>query len=80
MGLEHLRQHKPSIDDGDIQRMKTQYGNLEKILLEVDERVRTSARELLQFITLLSVLIPLDMHRTPLHVHEPNPFSTSTAA
>lgn len=48
LGLEHLQRHKPSLDGGAIQWMKAQYGKLERILLEVDERARTTlTRELL---------------------------------
>ena len=65
LGLEHLRQHKPSPFDGDIQRMNVQYGELKNILLEVDQQARgTPIRELSKFITLFSVLTPVGMHRT----------------
>ena len=64
LGLEHYRQHKPGLSGGDIQQMKAQYGKL-KILLEVDQRARgTKIRELSMFVTLLSVLTPVGVHRT----------------
>ena len=47
LGLEHFRQHKPSLGGDSIQVMKGRYGKLEKLLLEVDERARiTLTREL----------------------------------
>ena len=65
LGLEHLRQHKPDLDDNDIQQMKAQYGKLKNILLEMDQRPRvTLIRELSRFITLLSVLNLVGVHRT----------------
>jgi len=35
-GLEHLQQQKPDIDEDDIEIMNYQYGELKKVLLEVD--------------------------------------------
>ena len=37
LGLEHLRQHKLSLDEDIIQQMKSEYGELKKILLKVGE-------------------------------------------
>jgi len=36
LGTEHLRQHDPDINEGDIQRRKDQYGILREVLLEVE--------------------------------------------
>ena len=36
LGLKHLRLRKPSLDDYDVRRAKEQYGELKKLLLEVD--------------------------------------------
>ena len=43
-GLEHLRQHKPTLKEGDIQGMKDHYGKLKDVLLEtnVEAIARTS--------------------------------------
>ena len=36
LGLEHLKLLKPSLEDGSVQAAKEQYGELKKVLLEVD--------------------------------------------
>ena len=65
LGLEHLRQNKPFLDDRNIQQMKAQYGELENILLEVDRRARgIPIRELLLVCHPLGVLTPVGVHRT----------------
>ena len=33
LGLKHLQQHKPSLDEDDIQQMREQYGKLKEVLL-----------------------------------------------
>ena len=74
LGLEPLRQYKPSLDEGDIQRMVGQYGKLREILLEVDREARiTPTRELPRVITLFGILTPADMYRRPLHIHAFDP-------
>lgn len=42
LGLEHLRQREPSLDEDDLEQMKYEYGELKKVLLEVDADVRTA--------------------------------------
>jgi len=37
LGLEHLRQHKPSLSEDDIQQMRSKYGEIREVLLEVDK-------------------------------------------
>ena len=36
LGLEHLQRDEPSLNGGDIVYMKDEYGELKKVLLEVD--------------------------------------------
>jgi len=43
LGLEHIRQHKPSLQEGHLANRKQQYGRLKEILMEVDE-ARAGAR------------------------------------
>ena len=37
LGLDHLQQHKPSLDEYTTQQMRKQYGKLKEVLLEVDK-------------------------------------------
>ena len=57
-GLEHLQQNKPWLDEYGLQRMKRQYGELRKILLEVD-------REALKVLTCASsrLTTPSELHQ-----------------
>jgi hypothetical protein len=74
LGLGHLRQHKPSLDEDDIRRMKGQYRKLKELLLEADGETRiTPTRELSRLIIILGVLILADMYRRSLHTHTFNP-------
>ena len=36
LGLEHLRRREPNLDEDDIEQMRYEYGELKKVLLEVD--------------------------------------------
>lgn len=42
-GLEHLRQREPNLTEGDVEQMKYEYGELRKVLLEVDADARTAS-------------------------------------
>jgi len=80
-GLEHLRQHDPDIDEGDIQRRKDQYGTLRGALLEVDmEAAEMLLREALRLTILFCPLIPIDRHKVPLDVYVCNSSPVSVAA
>ena len=36
LGLEHLREHEPGLNLGDIELMKYEYGELRKVLVEAE--------------------------------------------
>jgi len=40
-GLEYFEEHRPALDESDIQRAKGQYGELKEVLLEVDREAMT---------------------------------------
>lgn len=42
-GLEHLQRREPDVNVGDIEQMKYEYGELKKVLLEVDAQARTAS-------------------------------------
>ena len=55
LGLEYLQQNNPSLHEDDVQEMKDQYGELRRLLTEVDEAVDILIRK-------LSILVfPLDL-------------------
>ena len=62
LGLEHLRLHKPSLDDDDVQTAKEQYGELKKLLLDII--IRASLRPVF-----FGLLTPTDPYRIPLNLH-----------
>ena len=69
LGLEHLRQRKPRLSEFVFQTAKEQYGELKRVLLEVDEEAvntltRTSpGRSLFGLLTLMGThRISLDLH------------------
>lgn len=69
LGLDHLQQHKPSLNQNDIQQMRIHYGELKTILLEVDrEATNLLLSEPCKSIILLSVLTPRTRSRMPLSV------------
>jgi len=81
LGLEHLGQHEPGIDEGDIRQRKDQYGTLREVLLEVDmEATETLIREPLRLTTIFRLLIPTDRHKVPLDVFMCNSSLVSIAA
>ena len=83
LGLEHLRQRKPSLDEYCIERMKFQYESLRDTLLEVDmEAMNTLTREPSRFTTNFGPLTPADLRRTPLDVFvcDSSPVSIVTCA
>ena len=66
MGLDHLQQHKSSLDTDHIPLAKAQYSELEEVLLEVDvEAMDTLARRPLRSI-FLDLLTLTDAHRISL--------------
>jgi hypothetical protein len=53
LGLEHLQQREPSLEEDDIGQMRYEYGELKNVLLEVDrEAAAAMIRELPRLITL----------------------------
>ena len=81
LGLEHLRQHDPDINRGDIQRRKDQYASLRAALLEVGRgATEMLIREPFEFTTPFFFLIPMDRHGVPLNVYVYNSFSMSIVA
>jgi len=70
LGLGHLRQRKPSLDEYSVQRMKLQYESLRDTLLEVDmEAINTLTREPPILIIHFGLLTPANLRRTPLDVY-----------
>jgi len=70
LGLGHLQQHYPDINEDDIQQRKDQYGTLRKVLLEVDmEATEMLIREPLRMTILNCLLISMDRHKAPLIVY-----------
>lgn len=68
LGLEYLKPRKPSLEDNSVQEAKEQYGELKKLLLEVEGKAvniltRTSPRSIL-----FGLLTPLDTYRIPLNL------------
>ena len=60
-GLGYLKQHKPSITENHIQTAREQYGELKRVLLEVDgEAVNTLARAPLG-LTIFGLLVLTDV-------------------
>jgi len=74
LGLEHLRQHDPDIDEGDIQRRKDQYGTLRETLLEM------LIREPLRLTTSFCLLILIGRHKVPLDIYVCNSSPVSVGA
>ena len=62
LGLEHLRQHEPSLNEDEIREMKRQYGQLKEVLLEVDREANDRLiRESLRWLTIaFGLLTPVD--------------------
>ena len=78
LGLEHLQRHKPDLEEGDIQRMKAEYGKIKEVLLGVDEEATDRLiREDSGSAILFCLLTPADRCRIPLDVHvcDPSPMS-----
>ena len=70
LGLEHLRQHDPEINEDGIQQRKDQYGILWKVLLEVDmEATEMLICEPLRMTILFCLLTSIDRYKTPLNVY-----------
>ena len=70
LGLDHLLQHEPSLDEDDIRLMKGGYGQLKEALLEVDgEAIDRLIRESLGTAIVFGLLTPVDRLRVPLNVH-----------
>jgi hypothetical protein len=42
LGLEHLRQREPNLNEEDVEQMKYEYGELKKVLLEADVDARAT--------------------------------------
>ena len=69
LGLKHLKLRKPSLDDYDVRRAKEQYGELKKLLLEVDgEAMNILTRASLKSV-LFGLLTPTNPYRIPLNLH-----------
>ena len=78
LGLAHLQEHKPGLNEDDIQRMKAEYGQLMEVLLEVDKEATDALiREYLRAAIIPGVLTPADRRRISLdvHVRDPSPMS-----
>jgi len=74
-GLEYLQQHRPELDEDDVQKRKDQYGKLREILLEVDRSafIRRSSGLIVHF----NPLTPIYAHRIPLEAHVCAPYPMS---
>ena len=69
LGLEHLKLRKPSLKDHNVRKSKEQYGELKKLLLEVDgQAVNILTRASLRSV-LFGLLTPTDPYRIPLNLH-----------
>ena len=78
MGLEHLKEQNPDLDQDHIPEAREQYKELREELLEVDrEASEILIRAPLRLINLSNLLTPADVHRIPLDVHvcPPSPMS-----
>ena len=81
LGLEHLRQHNPNLDEYDIRRTKRECEELKAVLLEVDGEANDMlTREPLGLVIPFNLLTPTDMHRMPLSVRVRTPFPVSIVA
>ena len=70
LGLDHLQQHKPSLDEYTIQQMKKQYGKLKEVLLEVDrESIDKLICEPLKSAILFSLLSSVQVQGATQHLH-----------
>ena len=69
LGLEHFKLRIPSLDDDDVRKAKELYGELKKVLLEVDGKdVNILTRASLRSV-LFGLLTPTDPYRIPLNLH-----------
>ena len=69
-GLGHFTQQNPLIGERHIRIARKRYGELRKVLLEVDkEASEILTRTSFRLINLFDLLIPTDLHRIPLDVH-----------
>jgi len=74
LGLDHLQQHKPSLEKGSIKRMKEQYGKLKEVVVEEDKKVAMAlARESSKLIFPPSLLTPTSTYRETLDIHVCHP-------
>jgi len=70
LGLEHLRQRDPDINEDGIQQRKDQYRTLQKVLLEVDmEATEMLIGEPLRLAIHFCPLTSIDRHKVPLNVY-----------
>ena len=70
LGLEHMGQHDPGINEGDIQQRKELYRAFREVLLEVDMKATEMLiREPLRLTALFRLLIHVDRHKVLLNVY-----------
>ena len=77
-GLGYLKQQNPLLDEDHIPTAREQYGELRKVLLEVDkEALEILTRTSFRLINLFDLLTPTHVHRIPFDVHlwAPSPMS-----
>jgi len=78
MGLDHLKQRYPSLNERRYRRAKSEYGAIKELLLEVDGKAsEILARTPLRLTDSFDLLTPTDVHRIPLDVllRAPSPVS-----
>jgi len=79
-GLEHLKQHNPTLYENHILVAKERYGVLKEELLETDRKaLKILTRTPFRLTNLFDLLTSLDIHRIPLDVHlrAPSPMSVA---
>ena len=79
MGLEHLRQQNPDLNEDHIRTAISQYQELKEVLLEVD-REATEILTRTPLICSFNLLTPADVHRISLNVHLCTPSPCSLVA
>lgn len=70
LGLEHLQQHKPSLDEDALQQMKKQYGKLKKVVLKEDRgAIIALTCKPSRLSALFSLLTLANTYRSTLNIH-----------
>ena len=69
LGLEHLRQRKPRLEEYELQKAREQYGELKRVLLEVDEEVVNTLTRTSPRLSLFCLLTLAGTHRISLDLH-----------